>query len=136
MKTTVWMRTMIAALTATAALGACSKPAENAQGADGKPPLFRIDVNRRGPLTLKELQVRTEGNVALTPERRDCYAAKVGELAAAAGDPETADVVALGYVTDGEKWRRLKRDGRRLILAQAIVSRAITYCPETAKVGG
>ena len=117
-------------------LAACSRGVGQASAPADQKPLFRIDEGRRGALTLDELQVHTEGNVALTPERRACYLAKIGELAAAAGDPETADVVALGYVTDGEGWRRLKRDGRRLILAQAIVSRAISYCPQSTKAGG
>ena len=132
----VWTRTIAATLTAIFVLGACSKQSGNATGAADKAPLFRIDGDRGGPLTLEELQIHTDGNLSLTTDRRDCYVQKIGDLAAAAGDPETADVVALGYVTDSEGWRRLKRDGRRLILAQAIVSRAITFCPETTKVGG
>lgn len=117
-----------------APIAACSRPADgaSARGDDPK-PLFRIDEQRRGPLTLDELQIQTEGNIDLSTEQRACYLQKIGDLAAAAGDPETVDVVALGYVTDGEGWRRLKRDGRRLILAQAIVSRAINFCPETTK---
>lgn len=130
------MRTTAAAL-AAAALTACSGPAENqSAAAAGKRPFFRIDAEKRGPLTIEELQVDPDNSLALPAARRDCYIAKIGELAAAAGDPEKADAVALGYVTDGKNWRKLKRDGRRLILAQAIVSRAITFCPETTKVGG
>lgn len=116
-----WMRPVLAVLVmAMLLLPAAAK----------EKPFFQVDPNATGPLTLSELQIHIPSKIAdtLTAGRRACYIAEVGRLAAEAGDPQKADPVRLGYMPDKRDWNKLDRFSRRLILAQAILSRAIVNC--------
>lgn len=102
---------------------------ERTSGVDEK-PFFLIDKNASGPLTLAELQINIPAELdrELTTQRRACFLRKIGELAAEAGDPETLDPSNVAYLPTDGSWDDLTTFNKRLILAQAIVSRAITYC--------
>lgn len=93
-------------------------------------PFFSIDEDAVGPLTLSELQINipAELDSELTPQSRTCFLRQIGELAAAVGDPETLDPSEVAYLPTDGSWNDLTAFNKRVILAQAIVSRAITFC--------
>jgi hypothetical protein len=96
-----------------------------------EPPFYRTDPNATGPLTLDELQIRIPEEIdkQLSDKNRACALKKIAELAEEAGDPETVDMVALGYLSaDFDGWEKLRPYGRRGILGQAIVSRGFALC--------
>ena len=104
-------------------------PAESAAASDEK-PFYTVGKRTRGPLTLEELQVDIPEDLArmMTARERACYIEKIGELAEAAGDPETLDPADVAFLPTDGSWDELTFFGRRSLLAQAIVSRAITLC--------
>lgn len=101
----------------------------NADGPDEK-PFYTVGKRTRGPLTLEELQINipAELDSMLTTRKRNCFIEKIGELAEQAGDPETLDPADVAYLPTDGTWDELTFYGRRNLLAQAIVSRAIIFC--------
>lgn len=101
---------------------------------DGGPldqkPFYTVDKRTLGPLTLEELQINIPADLGrlMTAETRDCFVRKIGELAAQAGDPEGLDPADVAFLPTDGSWDDLTFYGRRGLLAQAIVSRAITLC--------
>ncbi len=87
-------------------------------------PHYRAD-----PLTLLEIQnnflVHLEES--LTNEQRACVPEEVEMLAFIAGDPETLDPASVEFLS-AETWNQLDAFGKRLILAQAITTKALFSC--------
>ncbi|NNF24861.1 MAG: hypothetical protein HKN63_08675 [Rhodobacteraceae bacterium] len=98
-------------------------------GPDEK-PFYSVGKRTRGPLTLDELQINipAELDAMLTTRKRTCFIQKIGELAEKAGDPEALDPADVSFLPTDGTWDKLTFFGRRNLLAQAIVSRAITLC--------
>ncbi len=97
---------------------------------EGQPVLQpHLDVDSTGPLTLLEIQnnflVHLEES--LTNEQRACVPEEVERLAFIAGDPETLDPASVEFLS-AETWNQLDAFGKRLILAQAITTKALFSC--------
>ena len=101
-----------------------------AAGASEEKPFFTIDAQASGPLTLDELDVNIPEEMAsqMSEGQQACFIAKIGDLAADAGDPETLDPADVAYLPTDGSWAGLTTHARRAILAQAVISRAITFC--------
>lgn len=97
---------------------------------DNRPDLQPyLDVNARGPLTSDEIETRFIDPFfeSLTAEQRACVLAEVESLALDAGDPETLDPANVDFLSP-EPWNNLDPFGKRLILAQAITTKALFIC--------
>lgn len=96
---------------------------------DSERPLFTIDPGASGPLTLGELQMHFGAGPAadLTERQRDCVLREVASRAASAGDPEALDPVAVAFLPK-KNWGKLDSEGKRIILAQAITTKAFFEC--------
>lgn len=117
---------------AAAALAACAPKAETkSAAAEDTSRFFHVETNGTGPLTMAELQIDIPDDLEkrMSSERKTCFLRKIEELAAAAGDPETLKTEDVAFLPDQETWDPLPRYNKRLLLAQAVVSRAITLCP-------
>ena len=94
-----------------------------------------IDFDASGPLTPAEIQAaveRIEDSLeskenSLADERRECLRSEVGRLARMAGDPATLNPADLDYLS-AETWYLLDAYGKRIILTQAITTRAMFDC--------
>lgn len=104
-------------------------PVESAEVSNEK-PFYTVGKRTRGPLTMEELQINIPEHLAvmMTERRQACFLKKIGELAADAGDPETLNPADVAFLPTDGTWDDLTFYGRRSLLAQAIVSRAITLC--------
>jgi hypothetical protein len=102
---------------------------ESAESANEK-PFYTVGKRTRGPLTMEELQINIPEHLAamMTARKQACFLEKIGELAEEAGDPETLNPVDVAFLPTDGSWDELTFFGRRSLLAQAIVSRAITLC--------
>lgn len=82
-----------------------------------------------GPLTLAEVQANflDRMDVPLEGERRECVFSEVEERALAAGDPETLDPTTVEFLP-AERWNEADAFGRRTVLAQVIVTKALFVC--------
>ncbi len=98
--------------------------------ASDEPPMFKVDRNGTGPLTMEELDIHLPRDMTrlMTDRMEACYFDMVEKLAAEAGDPETLDPSEFEFLEGVDNWHELTRFGRRLILAQAIGSWAMIYC--------
>ena len=92
--------------------------------------MFQVDRFARGPLTMEELKFRIPESVGryLDDNGKACYRGNVAKLAEQAGDPETLDPQAFDGLGTTPEWQALNRYNKRIILAQAITSRAIHGC--------
>jgi len=95
-----------------------------------EPPFFHVENNGTGPLTMAELQINIPSDLdaMMSEGQRECFLAKVEDLIAEAGDPETLSTADVPYLPAQEEWDDLPRYGKRGLLAQAVLSRAITLC--------
>ena len=87
-----------------------------------------------GPLTLAEIESNFFSfmDEPIEDERRECVFREVEDRARAAGDPETLEPSTVEFLpTDG--WGRLDAAGKRLILTQAIVTKAFFVCNRSGK---
>ena len=93
-------------------------------------PFFTVGKRTKGPLTLEELQINIPQDVAshMTQDQRACFVRQIGVLAAQAGDPETLDPGDVAFLPTDGSWDDVSIYGRRGLLAQAIISRAIAGC--------
>ncbi len=98
----------------------------------GEKPIFQVDADARGQLTMDELQLSIPKRIAerLTSEQARCVYREVRLLADAAGDPRTLDPADVTFLADNDPadWHALKPHPKRVILAQAIVSEAFQIC--------
>ena len=89
------------------------------------------DLDASGPLTLDEVQLRFIDPMddTLTSEQKTCVLGEVARRARMAGDPETLDPANVEFLSAGS-WSQLDSFGKRLILAQAITTKAFFVCAE------
>ena len=94
--------------------------------------------NATGPLTKEEIQVAIvrmdqsydQVEKSLTDEHRECVLATLEKRAAEAGDPEDLDPATVEFVTS-DTWYLFDAAGRRILLAQALVSEALFSCADS-----
>jgi len=98
--------------------------------ASSEPPFYNVYPNGTGALTMEELQINLPSKLdrLYTDEMRACLLAKIEELAADAGDPETLDPSSVAFLPTDGSWEKLPRFAKRSLLAQVVVSRAATLC--------
>ena len=100
--------------------------------APNEPPLFQVDRNATGPLTMDELQINIPADLAakLSDEKQACWLREIENMVAEAGDPATLEPGANDYLSriDPDDWNSLSPHMKRALVAQAITSRAITRC--------
>jgi len=84
-----------------------------------------------GPLTLAEVQSNffVFMDEPLEGERKECVFREVEARARAAGDPETLDPATVELLPV-DHWDRLDPDGKRIILTQAITTKAFFVCAD------
>ena len=90
-----------------------------------------LDVDASGPLTLDEVQTRfiDPMDEALSAEQKACVLGEVESRVQMAGDPETLDPANVELLPTGT-WNQLDSFAQRLILAQAITTKALFVCAE------
>ena len=88
---------------------------------------FNLDAT--GPLTLAEIQANFFSFMEEPLEEglKECVFREVAERARAVGDPETLDPATLEFLS-ADGWDRLDSSGKRLILTQAITTKAFFAC--------
>lgn len=95
-------------------------------------PLFVIDYNATGPLTMDELQINIPASLKeqLSDRKQSCWLREIEKMIEEAGDPATLDLDSIEYLrgTDAETWGGLQPHMKRALLAQAVTSKAITRC--------
>ena len=96
--------------------------------------VVRVDLSgfvfdATGPLTLAEVRANLidRMDTPLEEERRECVFREVEERARAAGDPETLDPATVEFLPV-EGWHEVDPFGRRIVLAQVIVTKALFVC--------
>jgi hypothetical protein len=84
-----------------------------------------------GPLTVEEVEANflSSMDLGLSADRRACVLREVGERAKAAGDPETLEPGRIEMIPE-ENWQGIGVFGRRLMLTQAIATKALYACLE------
>lgn len=105
---------------------------------DGRPVLQpSLDFSATGPLTLEEIEANflSLREQPLSEAREACLLREVEARAQAAGDPETLDPAAVELLP-ADSWQLLDAAGRRLILMQAITTKASFVCISSAGAPG
>ena len=102
-------------------LCACSKP-------EGT-PIFSVDLDATGPLSVAELSINYQDNSIsdFSSTQRACVTKELGERVATAGDPVLLDPTTVEFIPE-ETWPELDAQGKRMILAQVIVTKALFVC--------
>lgn len=97
-----------------------------------EPPMFRIDENATGPLTMDELQFNVPASMhgRMSAQTIQCWREAIEEQALEAGDPEQIDPTESEFVSavKPDQWAALRPHMRRAILAQALMSSALREC--------
>lgn len=87
-----------------------------------------LDVDATGPLTHDEIQAAIDRlGESVTGEQRECVLGELEKRARVAGDPETLDPASVDFLT-GESWENLDAFSKRLILTQALTTKALFAC--------
>jgi hypothetical protein len=88
-------------------------------------------LDAKGPLTLEEVQTNLMDQMdePFQEIRRECVYREIEERAQAAGDPETLDPATIELLPS-EHWESVGAFGRRLVLAQAILTKAMFVCAQ------
>ena len=102
-----------------------------------------LDLDATGPLTAGEIEAAIDRldvsydqlGKSLTGEYRKCVLAEAEKRAHNAGDPETLDPGSVEFLT-ADSWYALDAFSKRIILAQAIMSKALFICAGTRKAHG
>ena len=103
---------------------------------DNRPALQpNIDMSATGPLTSEEVKTQLIDRMdePLTAEQEKCVLREVESLARDAGDPETLDPASVEFLP-AESWNKLDAFGKRLILAQAIMTMALFDCQKQMSI--
>jgi hypothetical protein len=87
-----------------------------------------------GPLAMEEIEANFLSLMEepLSEERRECVYREIEERARAAGDPETLDPATVEFLPVAE-WAKLDSFGKRLILTQAITTKASFVCIQSGR---
>ncbi len=92
-----------------------------------QPPLPALAT---GPLTPEEIQASVDRlGDGVDADQRDCVLEGLREQAAAAGNPETLDPDTQDFLS-AETWAPLDAWGKRLVLSQALTTRALFDCAQ------
>ena len=88
-------------------------------------------LDAKGPVTLEEVRANLMNRMdePFQEFRRECVYREVEERAQAAGDPETLDPPTIEFLPS-EHWEGVGAFGRRLALAQAILTKALFVCAQ------
>jgi hypothetical protein len=88
-------------------------------------------LDAKGPLTLEEVKTNLMGQTdkPFQEIRRECIDREIEKRAQAAGDPETLDPATIELLAT-EHWKSVGAFGRRLLLAQAILTKALFVCAQ------
>jgi hypothetical protein len=88
-------------------------------------------LDTKGPLTLEEVKTNLMDQMdkPFQEIRRECIYTEIEERAQAAGDPETLDPATIELLPS-EHWESVGAFGRRLVLAQAILTKALFVCAQ------
>ena len=92
-------------------------------------PVF--DTGATGPLTPDEVQAAVDRlGESLTEDQKNCILAETQRRARTAGNPETLDQASVEFLhaVSAETWNALDGFGKRIILMQAITSKAVFDC--------
>jgi len=97
-----------------------------------------LDLDATGPLTAHEIEVASDRlddtydrlGKPLTGEHRECVLAEAKKRAHDAGDPETLDPESVEFLAT-EPWNMLDAFSKRILLTQAIISKALFICAGT-----
>lgn len=95
-----------------------------------------IDLDITGPLTPDEIHAFADRlDESVIGERRECVLREIEERARVAGDPETLDPARVEFLStlSPATWKALDAFGRRLILMQAITTKALFVCASAEK---
>lgn len=90
-----------------------------------------FDTSATGPLTPDEVQAAVDRlGESLTEEQKNCILAETKRRARAAGNPETLDPASVEFLSavSAETWNAMDAFGKRIILSQAITSKAVFVC--------
>jgi len=111
----------------TMLLAGCSREESREDGPET--PMFVVDPDARGPLTLEELKVSFENEVGrqLSSREQECVLREVAERAFSAGDPEALDPATVEFIPV-DQWDGLDAHGKRIILAQVILTKSFFEC--------
>jgi len=106
---------------------------------DNRPVLQpHIELAATGPLTPDEIHAFVDRlDETAIGERRECVMREIEERARAAGDPEALDPARIEFLStvSPDTWNALDAFGRRLILTQAIATKALFVCASAEKTG-
>lgn len=108
---------------------------------DGRPVLQpAMDFDATGPLTPEEIQAAVDRlGDTLPPEALDCVARNLPEMASRVGDPATLDRDEVDpdilEFLPVENWSLLDAIGKRLILVQALTTKAAFDCSTPKRRG-
>jgi hypothetical protein len=88
-------------------------------------------LDTKGPLTLAEVKTNLMDQTGkpFQEMRRECIDREIEKRAQAAGDPETLDPATIELLAS-EHWKSVGAFGRRLLLAQAILTKALFVCAQ------
>lgn len=88
-------------------------------------------LDAKGPLTLEEVKTNLMDQIdkPFQEIRRECIDREIEKRAQAAGDPETLDPATIELLPS-EHWESVGAFGRRLVLAQAILTKALFVCAQ------
>lgn len=87
-----------------------------------------IDADATGPLTHDEVRAAVDRlGESVTTEQHGCALDEAEKRARVSGDPETLDPAGVEFLS-AETWNELDAFGKRLFLAQALVSKAFFVC--------
>jgi len=92
-----------------------------------------IDTNATGPLTPNEIQASIDRlGESLPVKQRECVLGEIERRAGDAGDPETLDPTSFEFLS-ADTWDALDAFGKRIILTQAITTKALFVCASMGK---
>ena len=92
-------------------------------------PMFVVDPDALGPLTLEELKISFDNEVGrqLSNREKECVLREVAERAFSAGDPEALEPATVEFLPV-DQWDGLDAHGKRIILAQVILTKSFFEC--------
>lgn len=92
-------------------------------------PLFNTDPNKKGPLTLEELDINLQ-MLNLNEKQQKCMMDSIAEMLVNLGDPENVNPKEHFFLEnqDIDNWNKLLPYMKRVISAQAVISFAPMEC--------
>jgi len=92
-----------------------------------------LDTDATGSLTPDEIQASIERlGESLPVKQKECVLGEMAKRADDAGDPETLDPTSVEFLP-ADNWNELDSFGKRIILTQAITTKAFFVCASMGK---